>query len=54
MMRRGLESHRHHADKAWSLTDCASIDLMRQRGIMDALAHDHHFVQACLRAMLAD
>jgi hypothetical protein len=47
MMRRGFESHRHHADKAWSLTDCASIDLMRQ-------AHDHHFVQAGFRALLAD
>ncbi len=33
-------------DQAWSLTDCASFVLMRQRGIREALAYDHHFEQA--------
>lgn len=39
-------------DKEWSLTDCASFELMRTRGISDALAHDHHFVQAGFKALL--
>jgi uncharacterized protein len=34
------------ADKNWSLTDCVSFALMRQRGIRRALAFDHHFEQA--------
>lgn len=34
------------ADKSWSLVDCASFVLMRQRGITEALTTDHHFEQA--------
>lgn len=33
-------------DKEWSLTDCASFVVMRQRGISEALTTDHHFEQA--------
>ena len=41
-----------HADKVWSLTDCTSFVLMRQRGIADALAYDRHFEQAGFKALL--
>jgi predicted nucleic acid-binding protein len=33
-------------DKDWSLVDCASFVVMRQRGLTDALTSDHHFEQA--------
>ena len=33
-------------DKAWSLTDCLSFAVMRERAIGWALTADHHFVQA--------
>lgn len=33
-------------DKEWSLVDCASFVLMRQRGIFEALTTDHNFEQA--------
>ncbi|MGO4884227.1 MAG: type II toxin-antitoxin system VapC family toxin [Bryobacteraceae bacterium] len=33
-------------DQTWSLVDCASFAVMRQRGIGDALTSDHHFEQA--------
>ena len=33
-------------DKEWSLTDCISFYVMRQRGISDALTSDAHFAQA--------
>jgi hypothetical protein len=33
-------------DKEWSLVDCASFVVMRQRGMLDAFTTDHHFEQA--------
>lgn len=41
-------------DKEWSLTDCASFELMKTRGVTDALAHDHHFEQAGYKALLRE
>ena len=40
------------SDKAWSLTDCSSFVIMRERKIHDALTFDHHFEQAGFRALL--
>jgi uncharacterized protein len=40
------------SDKKWSLTDCASFIIMRDRKIADALTHDHHFEQAGFRVLL--
>lgn len=42
----GLELYRQRPDKDWSLTDCISFVVMRQRGIDEALTGDHHFEQA--------
>ncbi len=39
-------------DKEWSLTDCASFNLMKERDMTDALAHDTHFKQAGFSALL--
>jgi predicted nucleic acid-binding protein len=39
-------------DKGWSLVDCASFVVMRQRGLTDALTTDHHFEQAGLTRLL--
>jgi predicted nucleic acid-binding protein len=47
-----FESYRSMSDKEWSLTDCASFVLMRERGLTEALAHDHHFEQAGFVALL--
>jgi uncharacterized protein len=46
------ERYRTFADKEWSLTDCASFELMASRGIHEALAHDQHFEQAGFIALL--
>jgi predicted nucleic acid-binding protein len=48
----GIAMHRTYADKAWSLTDCISFVVMRQRGIYRALAFDHHFSQAGFEPLL--
>jgi predicted nucleic acid-binding protein len=37
---------RSRPDKGWSLTDCVSFELMRGRGIREALTTDRHFEQA--------
>ena len=42
----GLELFSKRPDKAWSLIDCISFELMRSNGIAAALAFDHHFEQA--------
>lgn len=44
--RQALDLYGQRPDKAWSLTDCASFELMDARGITEALAHDEHFTQA--------
>lgn len=50
--RAAFEGYRAAADKEWSLTDCASFVLMRERGVSEALAHDRHFEQAGFVALL--
>jgi predicted nucleic acid-binding protein len=47
-----FDLYRRMPDKEWSLTDCASFVLMKQRGISEALAHDHHFEQFGFTALL--
>lgn len=37
---------RERPDKEWSLTDCVSFIVMRERRISQALAADDHFTQA--------
>jgi len=42
----GLALFRERKDKEWSLTDCISFVVMKQRGISQAFTTDHHFEQA--------
>lgn len=48
----GVRLHRERPDKAWSLTDCISFHIMREREIFSALAFDQHFEQAGFGALL--
>lgn len=48
----GLALHRQCGDKSWSLTDCISFVVMRQRNLLRALTHDHHFEQAGFEALM--
>ena len=41
-----------YSDKSWSFIDCASIVIMREWKIEDALTSDRHFEQAGFRALL--
>lgn len=46
LLDRALELYQQHEDKEWTLTDCVSFVIMRERGITEALTEDRHFVQA--------
>jgi len=52
LFRAGFELFTNRPDKAWSLVDCISFVVMKQRRLKDALTSDLHFVQAGFRAML--
>lgn len=51
---RAFELFRDRTDKDWSLVDCISFVVMREKGINDALTGDEHFVQAGFRALLRE
>lgn len=46
LLDRALEIYHQHADKKWTLTDCVSFAIMRERKITEALTGDKHFEQA--------
>lgn len=47
-----LDLYHQHADKEWTLTDCVSFVIMRERDVTDALTGDKHFEQAGFHALL--
>jgi predicted nucleic acid-binding protein len=49
---RALARYKQSEDKNWSLTDCASFQIMETEHITAALTHDHHFAQAGFKALL--
>lgn len=41
-----------HPDKAWSLTDCLSMEIMLQYGSTDVATTDRHFTQAGFKTLM--
>ena len=52
--RTAADRYASRIDQRWSITDCASFIIMAERGIAEALAYDHDFVQAGFRALLRE
>lgn len=48
----GLALYEARPDKGYSLTDCVSMLVMRERGVREALTHDRHFEQGGFTALL--
>lgn len=51
LLDRALDFYHQHADKEWTLTDCASFVIMRDKGILEALTGDQHFQQAGFKVL---
>ena len=49
---RGLDLYERRGDKAYSLTDCMSMQICHQRDIKRVLTHDHHFAQEGFEILL--
>ena len=47
-----VKLYRSRLDQRWSLTDCASFQLMEDRNIQEALAHDRDYEHARFVALL--
>lgn len=54
LLRQGLTLFGDRPDKDWSLVDCISFVVMKQRRLKEALTADRHFVQAGFRALLRE
>lgn len=48
----GLTFYEKRSDKAYSLTDCISMIVARDRQITRVLTHDHHFAQEGFELLL--
>ena len=48
----GLALYESRLDKKYSLTDCISMNIMRERGIADVLTHDRNFAQEGFNPLL--
>lgn len=46
LFKEGVALFATRKDKNWSLTDCISFVVMKNKGLKRALTGDHHFVQA--------
>jgi predicted nucleic acid-binding protein len=47
-----LSLYKARLDKSYSLTDCMSMNTMRELQISDVLTHDHHFTQEGFNILL--
>jgi uncharacterized protein len=50
----GLILYEKRLDKAYSLTDCISMQIMKQMSIEEILTHDKHFTQEGFRILFQD
>ncbi len=49
---RSIARYAAHPDKHWSLTDCASMEVMLEHRVNDVATPDHHFRQAGFRVLM--
>jgi len=54
LLDRGVVLFSERPDKEWSLTDCISFVVMRERQLSEAFTGDQHFEQAGFRALLVE
>ena len=52
LLEAGFTLYSERPDKNWSLTDCISFALMKERNLANALTTDHHFTQAGFNVLM--
>jgi uncharacterized protein len=52
LLARSEKRYGAHPDKAWSLTDCISMEVMMDVGSKEAATPDRHFAQAGFRPLM--
>ena len=52
LIEQGWELFKTRMDKEWSLTDCISFVVMKDRGIIKAITSDQHFEQSGFEKLL--
>jgi len=52
LVARGEDRYRRYSDKSWSLTDCISMEVMKQRGLREVATSDGHFTQAGFQILI--
>lgn len=50
---RGLATYEQRVDKEYSLTDCISMNAMREKSVTKVLTNDHHFAQEGFEVLIA-
>jgi uncharacterized protein len=54
MLVQSIDFYEQRADKHYSLTDCMSMLIMRERGIFEVLTSDRHFRQEGFNLVMAE
>jgi predicted nucleic acid-binding protein len=52
LLARGEGRYAAHGDKAWSLTDCISMEVMAEGHLVEVATTDAHFTQAGFRVLM--
>ena len=51
---RVIRLYEQRLDKEFSLTDCISMETMRDHNLYEVLTHDHHFAQEGFTVLFVD
>ena len=54
LFERGRRLYERRSDKTYSMVDCMSMVIMRDRNITEVLTNDDHFAQECFTVLLGD
>ena len=52
LMIRAERRYELHGDTQWTLTDCASVEIMEDRRLEAVATTDHHFAQAGFHTLM--
>lgn len=54
LFEKAFKRYKSYIDKTWSLTDCISFEVMKERSLTDALTGDKHFEQTGFKRLMKE